>query len=211
MPPKRKGQPKVSKAVKTYVEKAIKTAPEEQRNDYALAKVELYHNNFTVPTHLTSTSILPAQGDGSNQIGGVKYHLEGFTIRFLFGQKNDRPNCTFRVTVFEIPTPSGALAYTDVFENITGNVMLDPINKFKVRKLKDIWYKPHLSSMNDATDEFTFVRQLRIPYRKTMLTSNTLSGKSLYYVIQVYDAYGSLVTDNVAYVQAYARCHFKDF
>lgn len=199
----------VSKAVQKYVQKAIYKTPEKQYKDSSVAKTELYHNVFFTPIELTAASRVPTQGDGSGSFSGGKFKIQGFNIRCLFGQKADRPNVTFRVSFFDT-TGDTSLSYNTIFSNITGNVLLDPLHQFNVRNVKEFWIKPYKGTMDNATDEITFTRSFYVPYSRVFNNGNNNS-KHLYMMVHVYDAYGSLVTDNVAYFQSWISCGFRDF
>lgn len=214
--PKRKytrKAPKVSKAVKQYVKSRIEAAPEKQNKNGAITKEELYHNVFYTPKDLFQSAFMPAQNDNEDGFVGQKYRMLGYKIRLLCGQKNDRPNVTWRVSFIQVRS-STVKNYSNMFNNVTGNVLLDDISDKYCRKLKEFWWKPNKGSMNNVTDEFTFVKKLYLPFKRVINTDG-VSGyprnhDPVLMMIHVYDAYGSLITDNIAYYQGWVEAIYKD-
>lgn len=204
--------PQFASAVRKVV---LKTA-ESKHKDYNYSKTELYHNvvNWWEINDKTST-LFPVEGTGDDERIGDQINLSGFSFKFLFGQKGDRPNVTWRMAVVEVPQDY-TYSYATLFDSVTGNTMLDSINSDGVKVLHQKWFKP----MNIITygqaggDEYTFVRKLWIPRKKLLKFQNNNSSlhndKKLLLCIAPYDAYGSLVSDNIAYAQFWQRTYYKD-
>jgi len=178
-------------------------------------KLELNHNVPQVAFHFTNSNYFPSQGTNDKQRIGDKIMLSGFRVRALFGQKADRPNVNWKVWLLEV-NPGDVYSYSSWFQNVTGNALLDDINKDRCKVLKTWNFKPNRDvSSGTGGDEFTFVRKFWIPYRKKVPfatdgdTSPNLP-KNLYMIACAYDAYGTLVTDNIAYIDRYANTYFKD-
>ena len=70
---------------------------------------------------------MPAQGDGSNGRNGDSIVSKRYKIRMLIANKGDRPNVTYRLVVFAARAGTSN-TYGNVFENISGNVLLDSVN-----------------------------------------------------------------------------------
>lgn len=208
----------LNKAVSNLILK--KAEPKHKNADFG--KSELYHNLMSV-TKLNDVSTMPVQGTGDSQRVGDNINLGAFYIRMLCGQKIDRPNVTWRFIVAKLPkgTP---VSYSTIFDNITGNVLLDSINKDKVKVLKSLVLKkyglsPTAFSGSGANltwnaKETTFPVKLWVPYRKLykfMADAGTEhTDDDIYLLTFVYDAYGSLVTDNIAYAQITSTIYYKD-
>lgn len=186
--------------------------------DYNYGKTELYHNMFlgAFLQSLNDTTRLPSQGDGDSNRTGNDIYARGIQVKMQFGLKQDRHNTTFRVLVFK--TTKGynvGGSYTNVFDNQTGNVMLDAIDKDRVTVLLDkrVSAKP----INPSPDgkEITLFRKYWIPHKSLYkFYDDGLRDNSYPYdivmLVVAYDAYGSLTTDNIGYVQAWSRFYFKD-
>ena len=133
----------------------------------------------------------------------------------LVGQKVDRPNITFKYWVVKVPKGS-SYAYGTFFKNNTGNVLLDDINEDYAKTITSgVWkpYKGDLSSTN--TKEFTFTKKLWIPYKKLLKFGPgdgviTHNDDDIYFMLAPYDAYGTLQTDNIAYVSMFSEVYYRD-
>lgn len=88
----------------------------------------------------------------------------GCNVKMLIGQKGDRPNVNFRWAAITIPKGTSlvgtGLPYTAIFENITGNVMLDDINKDVCKIIGQGWMRTNQAgSAATGNDEYTFVKE----------------------------------------------------
>lgn len=190
--------------------------------------VEIYHNNGSPASgrilhrqfELNKDSLHSVQGDADNQRNGDHIYTQGISVHILFGQKYDRPNITWRVTIYS--TASAAQAPTTVdelFEGHSGNILLDAVDKDKVRIIKDFYMKPGVPQFIQTTGgttlarEYTFARKVFIPYKHKISFDTTgipQTGRRIYMEVSAYDAYGSLITDNIGYFQAWHRLYYRD-
>jgi len=146
---------------------------------------------------------MPAQGVGEKAGVGDRINTIGFNVKLLCGQKVDRPNVTFRWICIEVPK-GGGLPYGSVFNNITGNILLDDLNKDYVKCLKQGVWRPNEAGLaSTGNDEYTFVKKVHIPYKRLVkfgpadgaITHNQNHNQNdVYFCIMCYDAYGSLIT-----------------
>lgn len=169
---------------------------------------------------------MPQQGSGDTQRVGDKVISRGFKLHLLFGQKRDRPNVTWRVIVLAQRPGVGALTYAQMFKNVSGNGLLDEINTDAYTVLYQKYMKPLKSLGNMSVEvpavgsdipeakEYTFTRKIFIS-RKKMYKFETDGGtihddKDIYLYALPYDAYGTLSTDNIGYVQVWTKFLYKD-
>ena len=204
------------KSIKRVVSKMIMKKAEPKHKNIDHGKTELYHNSIGT-LHLNKDAAMPSQGTADNQRVGDRINAGGFMIRMLCGQKNDRPNCTWKFWVIKTPKGS-ALGYANLFENITSNTMIDPINKDNCTILKQITIKKSLNLLGhsswDEARECTFPIKMWIPYRKltkflTAASTNHSDG-DIHLLYVCYDAFGTLQTDNIAYVDVSSTIYYKD-
>lgn len=114
-----------------------------------------------------------------------------------------------------VKVPKGSTySYGSWFDAVTGNTHLDDVNEDFV---KVIWSKT--VKYNVALQEgleYTFVKKFWVPYRKALKfgPANAAVTHSdpfdLYLMIAPLDAYGTLPTDNIAYVQMVQSLHYRD-
>lgn len=204
------GKGKFARAVKKVI---LRTAETKAKNtDYG--KTELYHN-VTQSSVLNIGAAWPVQGTADNQRLGDEINMTGIKLRFLFGQKGDRPNVNWRLVIGAVPQ-NYTYVYGSFFKNVTGNSLLDEVNKDRVQVLHQKWFKPMdiITYGQAGGDEYTFTRQVFIS-RKKLIKFGTDAGtdhndKTIMMVLVPYDAYGSLLSDNIAYVQTWQSLYYKD-
>lgn len=163
---------------------------------------------------------MPTQGNGDTQRNGDRILARGFKVHVLCGQKADRQNVTWRILVVAQKAGSSALTYSALFKNVSGNGMLDEVNDDQVTVLYQKSWKPLRSTIMSAnagvenTQEFTFIRRFYIPRKKMYKFESDGSSihqdKALWMYVIPYDAYGTLTTDNIAYIQVWSKFEFKD-
>jgi len=207
----------------SLIKRTVLKKAEQKEKQVAFEKVEMYHNCFwnggaTLSSGLIikmNSGVLPTQGVGDNQRVGDEIYLSGFKWKFLIGQKADRPNVTFRYAVVTVPKGS-AVVYNDWFKNVIGNVMLDDFNRDFVKvHATGLWRPNEAGLAGTGGDEYTFVKQLWIPYKKKLKFGPadgaiTHNDDDLYLTIMAYDAFGTLITDNIAYIVPLLQCYYRD-
>lgn len=188
--------------------------------DFNLGKIELYHNSYSTPFNclrhqLNNVVCLPPQGDGDSNRTGNDIIARGISFKVMLGCKQDRHNTTFRVMVIRTTKGYNISSYTSVYDNQTGNIMLDAADKDRVKVLLD--KKVHYKPINPSPDgkEITIFRKYWIPHKATYKfyddgTQDNSYPYDIHVIIMAYDAYGSLTTDNIGYAQLWSRFYFKD-
>lgn len=192
-----------SRKLTALIRKTVKRVSEPKCKRTLLGKVEMYHNTY----NSSALNVpMPSQGAGDDQRVGDQIYSRSFRLRLLIGQKADRPNVNFRWWVFNVPksvpfTPANAFIAT------TGNVLLDDANTDMVKVIKSGVIRPNQASLLTAGGkEFTFTKTILVPHKKLIKfgpADATVShnDNDIIFSIAAYDAYGSLVTDNIAYYQ----------
>lgn len=186
-------------------------------------KTEIYHNCFYSGTAintglvwpLNDSTLMPTQGVAENQRVGDEIYITGFKLRILVGQKADRPNVNWRYFVLKVPKGS-PITYANWFSTNTGNVLLDDPNRDFVTTLSTgIWRPNEAGLVGGSADEYTFTKRMWIPYKKHLKfgpanAAVTHNDDDLYFVLMGYDAFGSIQTDNIGYVQCGASMMYRD-
>lgn len=188
-----------------------------------MGKTEIYHNCFYSGTPintglvwpLNGSTVMPTQGVADNQRVGDEIDLTSFTIKLLIGQKADRPNINWRYLVLTVPKGS-SITYANWFVLTSGNVLLDDPNRDFVKIHKQGFWRPNEAGLvGGSADEYTFTKRIYIPYKKHLKFGPgsgavTHNDDDLYFVLMGYDAFGSLITDNIGYVQASSTLFYRD-
>lgn len=207
-------------ALKSVIKKTILSTAETKHVPYMINKTELYHNTYTNLGNLFALCY-PAQGVGDQARVGDSIQQRGVLVRMLIGQKFDRPNVTFKIWVLAV-RPGTAFTTSTIFDLTTGNILLDPVNsdccKCIYAKILKRNYQNHVSNGTTAsqlTKEITypFSFYIRRPKEIKFQTDGGVAQSfdlQYHLVIAPYDAFGSLITDNIGYVQTYLKYYFKD-
>lgn len=203
-----------TRRLRTLIKRTVLKTAEPKERTTVIDKIEMFHNVFTT-VQLNPPGNMPSQGTQEVQRVGDQINTSGFMVRALFGQKTDRPNVTFRWFIVKVPKGS-VYSYANWFRNITSNVLLDNINTDFCKVLKQGTMRPNEAGLgNLGGDEYTFVRKYFVSYKKLLKFgpadgAQTHNDEDIYWLIAPYDAFGSLITDNVAYVQAAFTIYYKD-
>jgi len=202
-----------TKRLTKMVKRVVLKAAEPKMKHSSIAKAELYHN-APVLLPLNALANQPAQGIRDDQRVGDQINLTGFKLRLLLGQKDNRPNVTFRWWVLEAPKGTTYSA-SGWFDRTTNNYLLDDINSDMIKTVKTGVMRPNQASLLSAgaleytfTRKITFARKRVVKFQTDAATENNDS--DLWFLLVAYDAYGSLVTDNIAYVQGCSTMFYKD-
>jgi len=212
-PVKRARKSMSTKKFAAAVKRATLKVAEPKYTSWAHTKVDIKHNT-PVGFLINASNEMPPQGVGDNQRVGDQINCVGFRCKMLFGQFADRENVTWQVRIVSVPRGT-SYAYGTWFDNVSGNCMLDDINTDLVKVLKTYTYKYILAPDSNNTEEFTFIKKIWIPYKK-LLKFQANGGTQvndpvdMYLLICAYDAYGTLVSDNVGYIQLQTQMMFKD-
>lgn len=216
-------KPKPALASMTQTKKLIKNivlkTSESKYKSMSIGKVELYHN---VLNNLSKSFVdtFPAQGDTDASRDGDEIYIQGWKLRLMFGQKADRPNVTFRCFVVKYQNQLSGLAttYGNFFHNITGNGLLDPVQYKRFNILKSFIIKSSGTSMEvgETAKEYVKTKSLWVPLKRKLKFADDTSttavniNQDISLIVLAYDAYGSLITDNIGYVQGSVTLYYKD-
>lgn len=190
-------------------------AAETKTKPHSWGKTELYHNSLSLVTELNQLQGLPQQGNDDHARNGDSILARGWKVRMLIGNKADRPNVTYRIVVVARTTPSTP-GYSHIFNNVSGNGLLDNVDKDTNTILYQKYYKPNRGFIDTSE---TGAREFTIPFRFWLGRKKTYKFDSAGYLsndskvwlcVLAYDAYGTLTTDNIAYIQLWTDFIYKD-
>lgn len=177
-------------------------------------KTEVYHNTV-YQWLLNDYTNMPVMGAAQNQRVGDQINISGWKLRMVLGQKSTRANVTWKFWIVKVPKGS-TYNYNDWFRNIVSNVLLDPINTDYVKVLKSWTWKPYTGYIHGGTAaEITYPYMSWIPYRKQLKfgpsdNSTSHNDDDVYLMGAAYDAWGTLLTDNIGYVGLSTVMHYRD-
>lgn len=207
----------------TLIKRTILKKAELKEKFTAVGKTDIYHNCFYNGTgvssglviHLNNANFMPTQGVGDNQRVGDEINMSGYKLRMLLGQQADRPNVNWRWFLLSVPKGT-TISYANWFEATTSNVLLDQPNRDFVKVLKRGYWRPNEAGLaGGGGDEYTFTKQLWLPYKKLLKFgpgqgATTHNDDDLYFSLMGYDAFGTLITDIVGYVQTMVVLSYRD-
>lgn len=204
--------------IRKLINKQINKKKEFKSRDTNGGKVELYHNVYSMLANLTATNSTywPDQGDTDYSRDGNEIETTSISIRWMAGLKADRLNTQLRILVISLPKDVNPATYATVFDSVSGNTHLDPVDYDKVRVhyqkfVKPKWFAP----VNGTTDELTLFGKIKIPFKhrvkfyENAYQTNNMT-RNYHLIVLAYDTYGSLLTDNLCWFQYWSRLYFRD-
>lgn len=211
-------------ALVPLIKRTILKMAEPKHKDTSHSLVELYHNSGSPASGQilhSSRAIkdyftLPQQGDNDRERNGDHIWMQGVAVKLLLGQKLNRMNVTFRVVVLECTSDQEPATYGELIDTLSGNCMLDQVNSDRGRIVYQKFIKKNISPQLGSTEkELTHFHKFWIPHKRLIkfsdnTTNNQYSGTRMYCYVFAYDAYGSLLTDNIAYFQMWSRLYYRD-
>lgn len=182
---------------------------------------------------LITPNRMPTVGNGETERNGDHIYGKGLAVKMLLGQKQDRMNVTYRIIVWKGSTDVKPASLNDLFHWDSQNILLDGTNsdrgKIVYQKFIKKFISPQLSTYGSVTDpldpmfgepyrlerkELTFTHKFWIPYKKLIKFAGNAgtdySGDKYYMFIYAYDAYGTLITDSIAYVDVWSKFYYAD-
>lgn len=218
---KKKAAPKKKSNLVKLIKSITLKESETKYTNQSVVKTELYHNTYTNLGDIFA-KCYPLQGVRDDQRIGDSIVQRGIKMRFLLGQKYDRPNVTFKLWLLKIPRSQSLISFPTMFDQETGNVLLDSTNSDNV---KVIWTKtihrnyPNLSAAVPGTVEsreitFPIQQYLKLQRKVTFVsdgsTDQGYTDTDHVLIATCYDAFGTLSSDNCAYIQTFLRYYYKD-
>lgn len=204
------------------VKKVILRTSEPKTRFYGhnvVAPKELFHDSYSVPYELDGTLQMPLQGVSDVARVGDEIYASRIAVKMLLGMKSNRHNVTFRILVVKCTPGAKPTSYDQLFHTSADNCLLDDINRDRVSVIKDMMIKkeihPDLSGVGGADKEFTFPVKFNVACKEKIKFpvdgDTTASNRKLRYMfVFAYDAFGTLVTDNIAYSQLTTTLYYRD-
>ncbi|KAJ1475981.1 hypothetical protein T484DRAFT_1826358, partial [Baffinella frigidus] len=171
----------------------------------------LYHNSFNPQTLYkrgNNNNTWPLQGDGINQRNGNEIYAKGFMIRGSMCFAGDRRGSTLRFYLVNPKDDTVELNYGKMFQKITNNVAIDPLNKsnFPTAKLIGTYKVPDVSAPTMSVDgnfeliDTNVIIKKWIPFNKKIkfldgTNDPTNINSYMALVVTCYDHNSALVTD----------------
>jgi len=222
---KKKSAPKSKSKLVALIKKTMLKTCETKNVPFAHSKLEIYHNSgspasgriLPTPYELDGPNQQPAQGMSEQQRIGDSIITRGIKVRLLLGQKLDRMNVTFKIVVVRCSTGYAPTTIAQMFDNQTGNIMLDSLNTDRLKVVYNKTIKKNISPQLDVVGGAKELTHFHKFYIKTQRKINYVAdiGKDFdkykhYLYVFSFDAFGTLVTDNLSYVQGYSNLYYKD-
>lgn len=196
---------------------------EPKEKTYYHGKTELYHNAGSPASgrilgntwELITPNRMPSVGTDDSSRNGDQIYGKGVSVKMMFGQKADRMNVTYRIIVWKGSTDVKPAALNDLFHWDAQNILLDGTNQDRGQIVYQKFLKRNISPQLGTTQkELTFTHKFWIPYKRLIKfagnSGTDYSGDKYYMFIYAYDAYGTVHTDNISYVEAWSRFYYAD-
>lgn len=156
--------------------------------------------------------------DRNNVRIGDEIYLKRVQCKLWLSNKNDRPNCMYRIILFWYPS-NMALSDANCFYNQT-NKMIDAINTGRLSIIAQKYiksgasYATGVSSVDGSAKEHSYLTTLSKNWRgkkiKYLQNQATPKNKNIGMCVVCYDAFGTLQTDTIASYAYNFETFFKD-
>lgn len=200
-------------------------ATETKYHERGGENVNLYHNAGTGPNFLQLTNMLNCgQGDSANTRTGDEVFGVGVALKLWLSNKPDRPNVMYRIIVYTSPVDSsGSPTVTDLMDTTGGggNFMVSYANtekyKIVVNRIVQPFGTDYSLEGGSSLKEVSKLVKIWIPLKKRRIQyhrGGSLVPKDqrnyMHLAVIPYDAFGTLLSDNIASVAINSRFYFKD-
>lgn len=204
--------------------RAMLSMTETKYTSFGVENYNIYHNGGVGPTYsyaiinnLCSVSVGTAQ---NTRVGDEIYPV-GINMKFWLSNKDNRPNVSWRIMIIACPPDQVTAANPGgLFKGTSGNKILDYVDTDKYNIVYQKLLQPQAgdySLESSATNkEHSRLHSLWIPIRGRLSyqsdggTTPKYQRHCLSLVVIGYDAYGTLLTDNIASFTCVGRFYFKD-
>lgn len=212
------------------VKKVILKTAETKFIEASSENLQGFHDLFHVNSWALDPYSAVAKGTGAQNRVGDEIIPRGMKVKLWLSNKNDRPNVIYRVIIGLVPRSINGTLITDAnlrnylfrqVDNGAGsNGLLESVNTengFTV--LKDKLYHNNNTYLTVAgswaNKEHSRVLKFWIKPKKNSRivytsTGALTKGKMLFFGVLGYDAYGTLVTDNIYSYAHHYRIYWKD-
>lgn len=212
------------KAIKRSVLQAVLGMSETKYRQFEDENVNIFHNTTTI-TGNAINMLQTSQGASDNQRIGDTIRAKSLNIKMQLFNKQDRPNVTYRILILA-PLTTGVTPAPSIWKGESGNKMLDNIDtgSYKIIYQKYVKWSGQTTTFSGPTTlpnysrETSKILSINIPLKNKKLQYSTNSGlvpksSKMNWTLYVtpYDAFGTLITDNIASYAYNARFYFKDF
>lgn len=206
------------------IKRTILKMAEPKHICYSHGKTEVYHNAgeptgvyryLPNPIILNGNNQMPGVGTSDKTRNGDQIYGTGIAVNLLLGQKQDRHNVTWRIMVLKISPSEKPTQLDDFIENTSGNILLDSVNTDRGKIVYQKYIKHRLDpDAGTAGKEYTFTHRIFIKnrqlYKFTKDADKLHENKIFYVYVFAYDAYGTLLSDNIGYVQGWTKFYYRD-
>lgn len=197
-------RPKTAKAVRAIVRKEIRKLPERKHFGFQGENEQLDHNKcFYQPNWLKCKQGVKDPDDLVDQLVrvGDEFYLRNINIKYWLSNKLDRPNCMYRCILFWYDSN---ITLSDAYCFFTQtNKMLDRPNNENISVIDEKYVFSGPMYLN-GTEKFehSYLCTLRGNWKNKKITydegGSVPKKRTLGSLVVVYDAYGTLQTDNIA-------------
>lgn len=232
----RRGRPNLKQTVNRILNRKLET----KYFDQGAQNVQLYHNVGGAGPYVgslpTSDSVffnpwldIPL-GNGRAGRVGDEISPVGMSVKIMLRNKGDRPNLYYRVIICKVPktVPSGpgnaitlynnCPVFEDVNQGAVGCNMIRPVNKdLGVRAYYDRLFRVQGNNTNNngSAKEISKIAKIWIKRKRSSKilydnVANSIVNSPLAMYVIAYDAFGTLLTDNIASYDYYCRMYYKD-
>jgi len=223
--------------LRTTIKRVLNKNTETKYFDVAGENLQLYHNvgqsggvalatqRYSDPTFFNPWSDIPPGTGRANRIGDKITPL-CMTLRLWLSNKADRPNLLYRIIIAKLPksynavttTSSSIIPFQFAQLGATGNVLCLPIDHDKgIKPYYDRVISNQVGQFAYGVGAVESHKLLKLKIRRKRASAivydsstQLIVNSPLALYVFPYDAYGTLITDNIASYSYTARMYYKD-
>lgn len=189
----------------------------------ATENVQLYHNAGSPSVFVVQPNLLQTPtGTGQTTRVGDEVFGVGLSVKLWLSNKSDRPNVMYRIMIVACPQDQvTSTSPNGLFKSEVGNKMLDSVDtdKYNVvyHKLLQPFSGDYSLEASSTLREHSKLVKIYIPLKSRRIKYQSDGGSIPSYqknclslVVIAYDAFGSIVSDNIASLAYITKFYFKD-
>jgi hypothetical protein len=185
--------------------KVVKKQSETKTSSFSQENVQLYHNGLHFHNNLLYTTNGSESGDAPGIVAmriGDELYLQSLRLKMWFSNKNDRPNVIYRVLLYWYDVQVPPSTVSEIF-NSSGNLLLQTPNRENITVVADKYIR-NVRDSDGTTKEHSTLKFINKNWKGRKIVYNDTFGstvpkdRSLAFAVMCYDAYGTLITDNIA-------------
>jgi len=207
------------KQVKDLALSVVKKQSETKNSSFPEENIQLYHHT----PHFHSNMLYTQPGDNSGDRAGTwtiregdELYLQHLRLKFWLSNKQDRPNVIYRILVFWYNSEQAGVMTANHVLNAMNNMLLNEPNRENISVIADEYVRNVGDSQSGR--EHSTLKFINKSWKNKKIVYNDTDTPTAYqpkkrdigYMVLAYDAYGTLISDNIASMAVQYDIKYKE-